>query len=735
MNKLLKLLLCTCLAAGITISAKAQQDTSRVNVLLQLSDHYFLKYNKKKSDLDSAMLYALSALKFSNTLLDKKGIGNSYEQLSKIVHVNGDSSKGRYFSSKAIDIFKANNYLIELGDAYFDVAGYYSFSGNGLKERIHAMRLSLDVFQKAKDRKREAHIFKELGDLYQIQGDFSKSMESLKQALKIYQQIGYLELMGVYDLLGFVSTASGDQKEGIRYGLLAVQTAETLGDSSKQICTIYNRLGITYLNLNEFDKANTYFQKALSVAKKYKDNNAVHELAFNITHVLLSQEKTTEALHFLHEIEKEYNAEDVISRIRIVSGLATIYAMLNNYVVAQKYCTQLLNISEKYELNSEENSLLYGAVIPVLLATHKYPETRKYLLANGQLAEKTGLLMNLAVNHLWWFKLDSTQGNYISAIAHYQSYKRLNDSLFNESKSRQISQLEIVYSIEQKDKDLAFKEQNIQLLTKQAQLHYSQLQATRVIKNFTLSGIVLLLIIIILLYKNTQHRSKRHKLLQAQQTEIQKKNASLEDLIKEKDWLVKEIHHRVKNNFHMVIGLLGTQSGYLKTEEALAAISDSQHRIHAMSLIHQKLYQSDNLSAINVPDYINELVDYLRDSFNIRQAIRFKLHIDRIELDLSHCIPLGLILNEAITNAIKYAFPDGKEGIITISLSQVSEHKILLMITDNGVGLPAAFDIHARNSMGMNLMQGLSEDIDGDFNIVNHDGTSISIAFDLTLTN
>lgn len=185
----------------------------------------------------------------------------------------------------------------------------------------------------------------------------------------------------------------------------------------------------------------------------------------------------------------------------------------------------------------------------------------------------------------------------------------------------------------------------------------------------------------------------------------------------------------------MVIGLLGTQSGYLKTEEALAAISDSQHRIHAMSLIHQKLYQSDNLSAINMPDYIHELVDYLRNSFNIRQAIRFKLNIDRIELDLSRCIPLGLILNEAITNAIKYAFPDGREGIIIISLSQVPEHKILLTITDNGVGLPAAFDIHTRNSMGMNLMQGLSEDIDGDFDIVNHDGTSISISFDLTLTN
>jgi two-component sensor histidine kinase len=185
----------------------------------------------------------------------------------------------------------------------------------------------------------------------------------------------------------------------------------------------------------------------------------------------------------------------------------------------------------------------------------------------------------------------------------------------------------------------------------------------------------------------------------------------------------------VKNNFHIVNGLLAAQIGYLKNEEAIKAIGESQHRVQAMSLIHQKLYQSENFSAIDISDYIRELVDYLRDSFNISKSIQFKLDIASVELDLSHCIPLGLILNEAITNAIKYAFGWDQKGVISISLTYGSPRQLILVVSDNGAGLPPGFNIDTRDSMGMTLMQGLSEDMEGTFSINNHNGTEIRIAF------
>ena len=207
----------------------------------------------------------------------------------------------------------------------------------------------------------------------------------------------------------------------------------------------------------------------------------------------------------------------------------------------------------------------------------------------------------------------------------------------------------------------------------------------------------------------------------------------LEHLVTEKDWMVKEIHHRVKNNLHTVMGLLGTQAGYLEHEEAINAISNSQHRIQAMSLIHQRLYQSNNLSAINMKDYIHELVDSLNESFNNNNNVCFNLEIDPIQLNLAHCIPLGLILNEAITNSFKYAFPDDKQGLINIELKTVSENNYLLTIKDNGIGLPHGFNLIRPDSMGMNLMQGLSAEIGAEFTLTNENGTRVDINFDYVL--
>jgi two-component sensor histidine kinase len=220
---------------------------------------------------------------------------------------------------------------------------------------------------------------------------------------------------------------------------------------------------------------------------------------------------------------------------------------------------------------------------------------------------------------------------------------------------------------------------------------------------------------------------------------VAEKNLSLQGLVKqqekllnEKEWLIKEIHHRVKNNFHMVTGLLGTQASYLKNEEALHAIEKSQQRINAMSLIHQKLYQSENLSAINMPDYIHELVAYLKDCFEMKQKIHFDLKIESFKLDLSYSLPVGLILNEAITNSIKYAFVGKEAGTITILLNRTDENYALLSIVDNGIGFSPGIMLLQPGSMGMNLMKGLSEDINGTFSIAANNGTHISVVFKTT---
>jgi two-component system, sensor histidine kinase PdtaS len=231
--------------------------------------------------------------------------------------------------------------------------------------------------------------------------------------------------------------------------------------------------------------------------------------------------------------------------------------------------------------------------------------------------------------------------------------------------------------------------------------------------------VILVIALTCLLFRSRQKRNReRHE-----------KNKLLEQLEKDKEWLMKEIHHRVKNNFHIVASLLEIQCSYLKNKEALTAIKDSQHRIHSMSIIHQKLYQSETFSTIHVPEYIYELVEYLRESYAIRENIHFDLHIEKVELNHGAAITLGLILNEAITNAIKYAFADKGEGKISISLTHLSSTELLLSVSDNGRGLPADFNNHIGASMGMELLQGLTDDIGGSFSIQTNGGTHINIIF------
>jgi two-component sensor histidine kinase len=217
--------------------------------------------------------------------------------------------------------------------------------------------------------------------------------------------------------------------------------------------------------------------------------------------------------------------------------------------------------------------------------------------------------------------------------------------------------------------------------------------------------------------------------MKVQQKEISDQNISLHHMIEEKEILVKEIHHRVKNNLQIITSLLESQSAYLKNE-SLDAIQDTQHRIFAMSLIHQKLYQPEkNEIKINITAYLHELVNYLCESFKTTPRIKFQMDLEPVELDISLAMPIGMILNEAITNSVKYAFPGQREGIINISIKKAGENRLLFSVADNGIGLPDALDINKVNSLGMKLMRGLSDDIAARFSIKNKQGTEITIEF------
>ncbi len=206
--------------------------------------------------------------------------------------------------------------------------------------------------------------------------------------------------------------------------------------------------------------------------------------------------------------------------------------------------------------------------------------------------------------------------------------------------------------------------------------------------------------------------------------------ARLQAALREKEVLLKEIHHRVKNNMQVISSLLQLQTQYIEDEATLSLFEESQTRIHSMALIHEQLYQSDSLAQIDIQTYVENLVANLFQSFGCcNDLIEFNVNIDPIFLNIETAIPCGLIINELVSNSLKYAFPSGVKGEIKIDFHQVLLERFHLSIQDNGSGFPADFNVENTETLGVRLVKMLAEQLDGEILINTHPGTCYHLIF------
>ncbi len=213
-------------------------------------------------------------------------------------------------------------------------------------------------------------------------------------------------------------------------------------------------------------------------------------------------------------------------------------------------------------------------------------------------------------------------------------------------------------------------------------------------------------------------------------TARKKMEEKLKKTIEEKDTLMKEVHHRVKNNLMIISSLLSLQSRYIKDKDARDIFKDSQNRAKAMALIHEKLYQSNDLKNINFTEYVRNLSNDLYDTYVLdKKIISLKLNIENVRLDVETSIPLGLILNELLTNALKHAFPDERKGEILVELESEGDGKFKLIVSDNGIGFPEDLDYKNTPSLGMQLVNSLTDQIEGELHLHRNNGTSFTVIF------
>ena len=229
-------------------------------------------------------------------------------------------------------------------------------------------------------------------------------------------------------------------------------------------------------------------------------------------------------------------------------------------------------------------------------------------------------------------------------------------------------------------------------------------------------------------------QSELYHQLERELTERKRIEDHIAASLKEKEVLLKEIHHRVKNNLQIVSSLLKLQSEYVEDEQALRMFKDSQNRIRSMALVHEKLYQSKDLAKVDFAEYVQSLTAHLVRSYGQRgSGVSLQVNIKNVFLDIDTAIPCGLLINELVSNALQHAFYQQTQGHISINLQLLDKHDFLLTVSDNGRGFPQDIDFRCTESLGLQLVCSLTEQLSGKIELIKDRGTLFKISFPKTI--
>jgi len=564
----------------------------------------------------------------------------------------------------------------------------------------------------------------ELGMNLNSQGDHNNAYQYLLKGFQIAQELENKRLIfDSYLKLGVFHNDRGNNVLAIQNYLLGLEMSAEMNDTLLMVRPYVN-LTSTYLDQNRPEKAIEYGLKGLELAKLSGEKRGEGYLLNNLALAYLEKGDAKEAKKFL--IEALRINEEGKRPIRIArnhSNLCKTYSLLGNMSKAKEHCEIAERILTEHENPRSKalHAIQYG---DYYFAAKDYVNAEIQATKAIQLGKQNAMTVQIAPAYELLYELQKISGEERQALKSYEKYVELKYGKDITRRNAQIATLEDEYLNTLNEKKKIQSEAERKLIEQERKLTQSQ-------RNLAFILASLLIALAFLLYNRYNAELKTNKLLQDRNQKIQSQSLLIQESLSEKETLLKEIHHRVKNNLQTISSLLNLQSKKITDESVLDSINEGKNRVEAMSLIHQNLYQTDNLTTIGMQKYFVKLLSHLSHSFREEEKeISYSIDAEDIYLDVDTAIPIGLIANELISNAYKHAFSERTKGHIDIALLDKGDDQYRFSISDNGKGIEEDININKIKSLGLKLVRSLGvKQLKGKFKIENDNGTRMILLF------
>lgn len=509
------------------------------------------------------------------------------------------------------------------------------------------------------------------------------------------------------EMKAILKDLSGQAEEALNLYLEVIPLRESIGGVGLE--STYNNMAVIFKNQENFEKALKYFRTSYEMELAAGNLSGIAGSLNNMVLCELKLGRKDSVPSYLYRaIDYSKEAEEDFVLTSVYLNLADYYLQSNQNDSARQYYSRSLEISRALSDLGSVAVALFG-LAEISSQQGAYSEAFRQL---DSAAYYSGRINNQDYSkRVFGFRseLYASLGDYRRAYEQLRLFDAAKDSVAKRELVEITNGLEARYESERKERQIAELELS------------STAQALRAETSRNQRNLLLSLAIILLL--GMGFGVQRFLIQRKNARLLADKNELVERALRDRETLLREIHHRVKNNLQVVSSLLSIQGREIKDDKALEAVNESRNRVRSMALIHQFLYGEKHLNSIDMPEYVAQLCQHLFETYRVdHDAVDLQVDVCKIMLDVDTAIPVGLIINELITNSLKYAFPDGRPGVLNVSLHEEAG-KLELVVADNGVGVSG---VEAQSSsFGMRLLRAFQQKLDAEFDIRSEGGLII----------